>query len=148
MDNIDKKIINHLQQGFPVSARPYQQAAMSLGLTEQELITRLERMLTNKLLTRFGPLYNIEKLGGAYSLVAMQVADKDLDKVAAIVNQFTEVAHNYQRQHQFNLWFVIAACSRQRILDVNRMIEQKTAYKTYNMPKLAEYFVALHFNLQ
>lgn len=143
MDEIDKKIVNQLQTGFPVSERPYLEVATQLGIDENELIGRLKCLLDNKTLTRFGPMYNAEKLGGAFSLVAMKVPPNSFDHVAEIVNDYIEVAHNYQRDHEFNMWFVLATESTQRISEINNDIEQRTGIQTFNMPKLDEYFVGL-----
>jgi siroheme decarboxylase len=108
LDALDRRIINTLQDGFPVCERPYAQVAAQLGTDEQTLIGRLGRLLDERFLTRFGPMYQAERLGGAFSLVAMRVPLEDFERVAGIVNGFTEVAHNYEREHEFNMWFVLA----------------------------------------
>ena len=108
MDSLDRRIINQLQGGFPVCERPFREAAQQLGTTESELITRLRCMLDDGLLTRFGPLFHAEQLVGALSLCAMQVPPERFDTVAEQVNAFPQVAHNYQRDHAMNMWFVLA----------------------------------------
>ena len=112
---IDRKIINGLQGGFPVCEPPYRDAASKLGLDQESLIERLDRMLADGVLSRFGPMYNAENLGGAVTLCAMQVPQHEFDEVAEQVNQHLEVAHNYERGHALNMWFVLAATSRARI---------------------------------
>lgn len=143
MDDLDRKIINQLQSGFPLSEQPYAEVAAQLGVYEDELIARLQALLDNKVLSRFGPMYDAQKMGGAFSLVAMKVPEDGFDQVVEIVNSYSEVAHNYQRDHAFNLWFVIATETHQQIGEVNRDIEQRTGLKVYNFPKLAEYYVGL-----
>ncbi len=143
MDELDRRIINILQQGFPLSEEPYADVAAQLGTTEKDLLNRLSRLLEDKTLTRFGPMYDAQKLGGAFSLVAMQVPEKDFEQVSAVVNGYPEVAHNYQRDHEFNMWYVLATETAQQIDKVNGEIEQRTGLKVYNMPKLDEYFVGL-----
>jgi DNA-binding Lrp family transcriptional regulator len=143
MDELDRKIINVLQSGFPLSNEPYAEVAAQMGITETELITRLQGLLDNKTLSRFGPMYDAQKMGGSFSLVAIQVPEEDFDTVTEIVNSYSEVAHNYQRDHEFNMWYVIATESAGHIGEVNRDIEQRTGLKVYNFPKLAEYFVGL-----
>ncbi|MCU7835576.1 MAG: AsnC family transcriptional regulator [gamma proteobacterium symbiont of Taylorina sp.] len=145
MDEIDRRIINSLQGNFPIVDNPYQQVAEQLGIQQEDLLKRLELLLENKTLTRFGPMYDIQKLGGNFSLCAIRVPAEHFDEVAAIVNSFSEVAHNYERDHEFNMWFVLATESLQKIDQVNRSIEEKTGLKVYNMPKLQEFFVGLHF---
>ena len=108
MDSLDRRIINELQIGFPVCDRPFKEVAQDLGATESELITRLRCMLDDGLLTRFGPLFNVEEMGGAVTLCAMQVPQPRFDEVAEKVNAYPQVAHNYQRDHEMNMWFVLA----------------------------------------
>ncbi len=143
MDDTDKAIINHLQHGFPICEEPYLTAAQQLGLTETELINRLQNLLDAGVLSRFGPMYHAEALGGALTLAAVKVAEQEFDQIADIINSFPEVAHNYQRTHDLNMWFVIATETAARISEVIQAIEEKTGLKVYNMPKIHEYFVQL-----
>lgn len=143
MDELDREIVNTLQQGFPLSEEPYADVAVQLGITESKLLTRLSQLLENKILTRFGPMYDAQKLGGALSLVAMRVPEKDFDMVTELVNSYPEVAHNYQRDHDFNMWYVLATETAQQIDEVNNEIEQRTGLKVFNMPKLDEYYIGL-----
>ena len=145
MDAVDRAIVNQLQGGFPVCERPYAEAATKLGLTEDELMQRLDALLENGTLTRFGPMYHAERLGGALTLAAMKIPDADFERVAEIVNRFPEVAHNYAREHAFNMWFVLATEAPERIEEVIGEIERATGYRVYNMPKLEEFFVGLRF---
>lgn len=147
LDDLDRKIINQLQTGFPVCDEPYADVAAALGTTEASLLARLQDLLEQRVLTRFGPLYRADRLGGAFSLAAMKVADDEFDRVADIVNRFPEVAHNYRREHAFNMWFVLATESEQRIAEVNREIEQASGLPVYNMPKLNEYFIHLELTV-
>jgi DNA-binding Lrp family transcriptional regulator len=145
MDAADRAIVNQLQGDFPVCERPYAEAATKLGLTEDELLQRLDTLLENGTLTRFGPMYHAERLGGALTLAAMKIPDADFERVAEIVNRFPEVAHNYAREHAFNMWFVLATEAPERIEEVIGEIERATGYRVYNMPKLEEFFVGLRF---
>jgi DNA-binding Lrp family transcriptional regulator len=143
LDGVDRAIINRLQNGFPLSERPYLEAAQALGIGEEELIERLSRLLAENVLTRFGPLYQIERAGGAFILAAMRVSPADVERVVEVVNAQPEVAHNYQRDHDFNLWFVLGASSLGQIDHVISEIEERTGYPVYAMPKLKEYFLDL-----
>jgi DNA-binding Lrp family transcriptional regulator len=145
MDALDRRIVNELQGGFPLSERPYAEVAAHLGTTEDELMRRLDDLLATGVLTRFGPMYHAERLGGALTLAAMQVPEADVERVAALVNARPEVAHNYLREHEFNLWFVLATETPQRIDDVITSIERETGLPVYNMPKLEEFYVGLRF---
>lgn len=143
MDEIDRRIINALQTGFPISERPYQEAAEALGLSEQELLDRLDRLLKDQTLSRFGPLYDAEAMGGALTLAAIQVPDERFEEVTNIVNAFPEVAHNYARNHALNMWFVLATETPAQLQQVLISIENQTGLTVFNMPKITEYFVGL-----
>ncbi|HEC17587.1 MAG TPA: Lrp/AsnC family transcriptional regulator [Sedimenticola sp.] len=147
LDEIDRIIINGLQGGFPICERPYAAAAERLGIEESELLRRLERMLEKRQLSRFGPMYHAERLGGGLSLCAMRVPEADFDQVAEQVNAFPEVAHNYARDHEFSMWFVLGTETPERIEEVCREIERLTGYRVYNMPKKQEFFVGLRFEV-
>jgi DNA-binding Lrp family transcriptional regulator len=147
MDSLDRRIINELQGGFPVCERPFLEAAQRLGTSESELITRLRCMLDDGLLTRFGPLFHAEQLGGALSLCAMQVPRDRFDAVAEQVNAFPQVAHNYQRDHAMNMWFVLATESAGELEQTIRDIERETGLEVFNLPKQEEFYVGLHFQV-
>lgn len=145
MDDIDRVIVNGLQGGLPICERPYLEAATRFGIGEQELIDRLQRLLEHKILTRFGPMFQIERMGGAFSLAAMKVPGPEFERVTAIVNALPQVAHNYRREHAFNMWFVLATAAPEGIAEAIGQIEERTGYKVYNMPKEKEYFVGARF---
>lgn len=145
MDDTDRRIVNALQGGFPISRTPFADAAAPLGLTEAELIERIRTLRDSGALTRFGPLYNADRFGGHNTLVAMAVPAERFDDVAAIVNSFPEVAHNYAREHELNMWFVVAAESRQRVDSVLTEVQARTGLPVYDMPKQREFHVCLRF---
>ncbi len=147
MDAVDRRIVNGLQGGFPIVERPFAAAAAKLDLTEDELIERLGRLLAEGRLSRFGPLYNAERLGGAVTLAAMTVPEAEFDKVAEAVNSHPEVAHNYARDHALNMWFVISSDRPQHIDEVIEAIEEDTGLPVYEMPKLEEFTISLRFEL-
>ena len=147
MDELDRRIVNRLQGDFPVSKRPFADVAVELRTNEQTLIERLQRLLDERLLTRFGPMYQAERLGGGLTLAAMQVPERDLDRVVAEVNAYPEVAHNYQREHDLNVWFVLATDTPERIDAVIAEIAARTGYPVYNMPKREEFFVGLRLEV-
>lgn len=142
-DEIDARLINHLQEGFPICEQPYLQVANELDLTEDDVLNRLKTLLENGTLTRFGALYHAEKMGGALTLAALKVPEANFEKVTEIVNAFPEVAHNYQRNHELNMWFVVATETPQQLDETLAKIEQQTDLHVFNMPKINEYFVGL-----
>ena len=146
LDDIDRSIINHFQGGFPISERPFAECAEIIGIDEAQLLHRIDHLIQQNIVTRFGPMYQIEKLGGAFTLAAMKVPLDQFDHVAAQVNAFQEVAHNYQRDHAFNMWFVLATDCPERIEETITRIETQTGLKVFNMPKEKEYFIGARFS--
>lgn len=147
IDAIDRRIIDALQGDFPICERPYAAAAAKIGISEEELIARLQSLLERKVLTRFGPMFQIERMGGAFVLAALAVPEADWARVNAVVNAFPEVAHNYRRESAlktpFNMWFVLATETKEGIADAISRIEAATGLKVHPFPKLKEYFVEM-----
>lgn len=143
LNDTDRAIVNRLQHGLPITERPFEQAAGELGVSEQVLMERLRALLDDGALSRFGPMYHAERLGGAFCLAALQVPDDRFDDIARTVNGFDEVAHNYRRDHRLNMWFVLATDDPDRISPVITEIEQATGLKVHDFPKLEEYYVRL-----
>jgi DNA-binding Lrp family transcriptional regulator len=131
MDAIDRRIVDTLQEAFPVCERPFLAAASGLGLSEDELIARIDR------------LFNADRLGGAFMLAAMQVPQTEFDAIAATVNAMPAVAHNYARDHALNMWFVLATETPEGIDEAIRAIEGATGLPVHAFPKEREYFVEL-----
>ncbi|SHE19465.1 Lrp/AsnC family transcriptional regulator [methanotrophic endosymbiont of Bathymodiolus puteoserpentis (Logatchev)] len=143
MDEIDRAIINTLQVGFPICPSPYKKVAKTLNISEQALIERLQTLLDNGILSRFGPMFHAEQMGGALTLAAIKAPQDNYDTMAEIINSFPEVAHNYAREHVLNMWFVLATETPEQIQQVINQIEAQTGLTVYNMPKIQEYFVGL-----
>ena len=141
LDALDRRIVNALQDGFPLSDEPYREVAEGLGTTEAELLARLQRLLDARVLTRFGPMFQIERLGGRFVLAALAVPEERFAEVTARVNALPEVAHNYRREHRLNMWFVLATETPDGIEKAIRRIEADTGLKVFAFPKLREFFV-------
>ena len=142
-DALDRRLINALQGEFPLSERPFAEVGAALGLAEEEVIARLQAMLDDRVLTRFGPMYQIERMGGAFCLAAIAVPEADWTRAVEAVNAFPEVAHNYRREHRLNMWFVLATETPDGIADAGRRIEAATGLKVHLFPKEKEYFVEM-----
>lgn len=147
MTELERLIVNGLQGGFPIVERPFQEAADQLGIGEDELIEGLRGLLDRGILSRFGPLYHAERLGGGLTLAALAVPDGDFDWIADIVNGFPEVAHNYARDHALNMWFVLATERPEGKAETLAAIAAATGLEVYDMPKIAEYFVGLRLEV-
>lgn len=143
IDDLDRAIVNALQEGIPLTERPYADAAEELGIEEANLISRIERLLADGYLSRFGPMFNADRMGGGFCLCAIAVPDERFDEVTEIVNGYKEVAHNYQREHVHNMWFVVACADEADIARTISAIEADTGLAVLALPKEEEYFIGL-----
>jgi DNA-binding Lrp family transcriptional regulator len=143
LSRADVALLRRLHGGFPLVDRPFAAVGAELGLAEDEVIERLRRLLSQGVLTRFGPLYQIERAGGCFVLAAIAVPEERFDEVAQRVNARPEVAHNYRREHRFNMWFVVAAESPDEAEAAIRAIEDATGLSVLRLPKEREFRVEL-----
>lgn len=143
LSDIDRQILATLQGDFPICERPYAEAAAQLGIGEAELLARLQTLLADKVLTRFGPMFQIEEMGGAFVLAALAVPEARYEEVTSLVNALPQVAHNYRREHQLNMWFVLATESKAGIAEAIAQIEHDTGLPVYAFPKEREFFVEM-----
>ncbi len=139
----DAALIDRLHDGLALTDRPFADAAAAIGIGEDELIERLQHLLATGVLSRFGPLFQIERAGGRFVLAAIAVPENRFDAVAERVNAHPEVAHNYRREHALNMWFVVAAESPTDADRVLAAIEAETGLPVLAFPKEREYFVGL-----
>lgn len=145
LDDIDRRLLNRYQGGLPVSHRPYAEMGRALGISEDEVIARIRRLLDAGALSRVGPILNAPQLGGERTLAAMRVPPERFDEVAAFVNSLDTVSHNYEREHELNMWFVISSDDPEAIERTIATIERETGLPVVNLPTLEEFFVDLRF---
>ncbi len=141
LDALDRAIVNRLQDGLPLIAEPFHAVAAELGMTTDDLLMRIERLLADGVLTRFGPFFDAAAMGGAFCLCAMAVPEICFAEIAEIVNGFNEVAHNYARDHALNMWFVLATETEAGIAETARLIEARTGLGVLLFPKEEEFFI-------
>jgi len=142
-----RAFINQFQGGFPIVGRPFHGVAAKLGMQEAVLIQSLQTLLQDGVLSRFGPLYDAERLGGAVTLAALHAPDGAFERVAQVVNAQQAVAHNYRRQHALNMWFVVASERITGVAECLTTIERETGLKVYDFPKLREFYLGLWLEL-
>jgi DNA-binding Lrp family transcriptional regulator len=143
MDATDRALVALIQDGIAVEDRPFARAAAAVGLDEDAVIARLRALLDAGVLSRFGPMFDAERMGGTFVLAALSAPEAAFDRVAALVDAHPEVAHNYARDHALNMWFVVAAESTGAAEGVLDAIEAETGLAVVRLPKLAEYYVGL-----
>jgi DNA-binding Lrp family transcriptional regulator len=143
LTTLDRRIINELQGDFPLVDEPYAVLGARLGIDADALIERLQYLLEQGVLTRFGPMFQIERMGGRFMLAAMAVPEERFEAVAQAVNALPEVAHNYRREHELNMWFVLATEKPDGIGDAITRIEAATDLPVFAFPKEREFFVEM-----
>lgn len=146
-DPLTRAFINRFQGGFPLAERPFSIVAAKFGLSEVALIQRVQSLLDQGLLSRFGPLYDVEAMGGDLTLAAMAVPEPLFETVAEQVNARPEVAHNYRREHRLNMWFVVATDTPGSVAGVLSDIESATGLPVYNLPKRRTFYLGLWLEL-
>jgi len=151
LSEFEKQLLNDYQQGMPLVSEPYAEMAKELSqkgfsVNEQDIISSLNSLKDRGMVTRVGPVFKPQRVGGS-TLAAIAVPDERMTEVAQIVSNFTQVNHNYQREHRFNLWFVVTAGSQQEVEDVLKEIEQKTGLAVMNLPMEQDYHIDLGFPL-
>jgi DNA-binding Lrp family transcriptional regulator len=147
LDAIDRRLLNEFQAGLPLCERPYAVMAGRLGVDESEVVARLSRLTAAGAVSRVGPVFRPKRVGVS-TLAAMAVPAERLAAVAALVNTYPEVNHNYEREHRYNLWFVLTAADQEGLDGVRTEIERRTGLPVLDLPMLAEYHIDLGFPLQ
>jgi siroheme decarboxylase len=146
IDDIDKKILNNYQRGLSVSDEIYKNVTNNLKINEDELFFRLKNLKTGGYISRIGAVFSPNSIG--CSTLAAVSCDKDkLIKTAETLNKFKEVNHNYQREHKFNLWFVITAENKQKLDKIICKIEREIGFYVLSLPMLKEYHIDLGFDI-
>lgn len=144
---LHKQLLNNYQHDFPISVSPYQVIADSLGVTEDAVLTAFAELNAMDLISRIGPVISPNQIGVS-ALVAMSVPNSQLQNIADIISAYPEVNHNYEREHQFNLWFVVIASDPEHLTAVIESIELETSFKAMQLPMLDEFFIDLGFKLE
>ncbi len=144
---LERHLLNDYQQGLPLSPTPFADIAAQLGVEEQEIIDTLEQLRQQGAISRVGPVFRTHSIG-ASTLAAMRIPEERLEEVAAIINSFAEVNHNYEREHALNLWFVATAPDDTHLAQTLQRIEQLTGYEVLALPMLEDYHIDLGFELQ
>lgn len=141
LDATDRLLINRLQDGLPLTHDPFAPVAREAGIPETEVVDRITQLREIGAITRFGPFLDAEAMGGAFCLCAMAVPQDRFEEVVTLVNAHAEVAHNYERQHKLNMWFVLACERPEEIAEAAQRIEGETGLKVLRFPKLKEFFI-------
>lgn len=146
LTTLHKQLLNDYQHNFPLSPRPYQDIAEALGVTEAEVLSTFTELNDNHFISRIGPVIPPNHIGVS-ALIAMSVPEQHLQTVADKISAHPEVNHNYEREHRFNLWFVVIAADAKHLDALIDAIEQETSYPAMLLPMLDDFFIDLGFKL-
>jgi DNA-binding Lrp family transcriptional regulator len=145
--DLEQHLLNDFQHGLSLSPTPYADLADQLGVDEATVMEHLHKLQNEGVISRVGPVFRPNRVGVS-TLAAMAIPDDELDAVAAIVSDFAEVNHNYERKHEFNLWFVVIAADSDSLQAVLSEIEARSGYSVMDLPMLKDYFIDLGFKLR
>ncbi len=144
LDDIDASIIDGFQSGFPVEARPFRAVGETVGVSEGDALERVERLYERGIFRRFGPVLNPPVIGSS-TLAAVQAPEDRFDEIADVINAYPQINHNYRRDHEWNMWFVVTAGSRERRDEILDEIEARTDCTILNLPMLTDFYINLEF---
>ena len=147
LTDIERRLLNDFQHDFPLAPAPYADIAQSLGVSEAEVLATLARLQDAGAVSRVGAVVRPNTVG-ASTLAAMAVPPEDLERVAALVSDYAEVNHNYEREHRLNLWFVATAPDSTRLQQVLDEIAAGTGYEVFSFPLVEDYHIDLGFELR
>ncbi len=147
MNALDQRLLNDFQRGFPLTPTPYADIARALGVTEAEVLARLEALIAAGAVSRVGAVLRPNTVGVS-TLAAMSVPAARLESVAALVSSYAEVNHNYEREHELNLWFVATAPDAGRLQAVLDDMAARSGYEVLVFPLLEDYHIDLGFDLK
>ena len=146
MSDLERRLLDGFQRDFPLSPTPYADIAACLEVTEDEVLDAVRRLSAAAAVSRVGPVFRPHTVG-ASTLAAMVVPPELLDEVAALVSGYLEVNHNYEREHRFNLWFVVTGPDKCHIDDVLAEIGARTGLPLLSLPMVNDYHIDLAFPL-
>lgn len=146
LDTVDQQLINHYQRNLPVCERPYREMADTLGISEDEVISRLTVLQQQQVLSRVGPVFEHSQ-AGASLLAAVAAPLEQIDLVAARINSAPGVNHNYAREHLYNLWFVMTAPDEDTLDERLDELEHQLKLPILRLPMVEGYHIDLGFDI-
>ncbi len=143
---LEKSLLNAFQHDFPLVPKPFATVAARIGARESEVLATLSRLQAQGTVSRVGPVFRPHRVGTS-TLAAMAVPPEQLSGVATLVNAYPEVNHNYEREHHFNLWFVVTAADEAQLNAVLVDIGERAGLPVMSLPMLEAYHLDLGFRL-
>ena len=146
MNPLEQALLNDYQRDFPLQSRPFAQIAKAHNTDTGSILQLLGKLKKTGLITRIGPVFRPNTIGVS-TLAAMKIPGNRLEAVAKLVNKYPEVNHNYEREHAYNLWFVVTAPDQQHLEDTLLSIEKLTGIAVMRLPLVKEHHIDLGFKM-
>ena len=147
LSTVERVLLNDFQHDFPLDPRPFKRMAEELGIDEREVISMLQELKESGVISRVGPVFKPNRVGVS-TLAAVAVQPQQLEEMAQRINEYAEVNHNYERDHHYNLWFVVTAPDREHLDKVLAEIGKKTGQQVLDLPMIRDYHIDLGFQLK
>lgn len=147
-DEVDRKILDFLQNDFPLAVQPYAVMADRLGVSEDDLMTRIAVMKDCGLIRRIGGIMDSRNLGFYSTLCAVSVPETRIEEAAQIINRQPGVTHNYLRDHDYNMWFTVTMPSQGETIMVIQGLETSLGLNIISMPAEKVYKIKVSFNME
>lgn len=148
LDEVDKKLLNEIQWVFPLVDRPYLEIAQRYGISEQEVMRRISSLKNIGLIRQINAIFDTRRLGYKSALVAFSVKPDKLEYVAEKVNEHPGVSHNYERNHEYNMWFTLAVPPGTDMkVDLDRMAALDGVIKYRVLPTLKLYKIGVRLDM-
>ncbi|MFB6084603.1 MAG: Lrp/AsnC family transcriptional regulator [Halorientalis sp.] len=144
LDDVDAALVDGYQSGFPVAERPFEIVGDDLGIDAADALARVRDLREGGVFRRFGPVLNPPVIGSS-TLAAVSAPPDRFDEVAETINAHRQVNHNYRRDHEWNMWFVVTAGSREKRDAIVDDIERETGLAVLVLPMLTDYYIDLEF---
>jgi len=149
MDEIDKKLLNLMQHEISIDKRPFKLLGEKLYITEKDVLSRINKLKEEGLIRRVGGIFDSRKLGYTSTLCAAKVPENKINEVAACINEYCEVTHNYLREDEYNMWFTVITHSQESLNDILKEIKEKTTLsEIMSLPSIKLFKVKVALNFQ
>jgi DNA-binding Lrp family transcriptional regulator len=148
VDEVDRKILNIIQAGFPIDARPYRYVGDRLGISEDEVIGRVKAMKSSGIIRRIGGSFDSKKLGFVSTLCAAKVPEERVEAFNEVINAYSGVTHNYTRNNDYNIWFTFIGETEEEIDRMLRQVALKTGVRhIMSLPARRVFKIKVKFEL-
>lgn len=147
MENLTEKLLNDFQRNFPLNPLPFEQIAQALNTSTEVVLKKIKELQSRGAVSRVGPVFSPNTVGVS-TLAATAVPADKIEQIAEIINHYAQVNHNYEREHHFNLWFVVTAENKKTLQQTLDNISEEIGYRVLSLPLLKEYHIDLGFRMQ